>query len=107
VKPELAGLGTAEHPVIVRLVGRRQVLTVSGGATGPVYSVADFEGRLMLSHATIEELRVSHPDLYQQIRGTVAADVGEAIGYAAPSVPPQSIRVGEVRAIPWAGMADR
>ena len=106
-KPELAGLGTAEHPVIVRLVGRRQVLTVSGGTTGPAYSVADFAGRVMLSYATIDELRESHPDLYQQIRGTVAADVGEAIGYGAPSVPPQLIRVDEVRPIPFAGIADR
>jgi hypothetical protein len=79
VDPRFAGLGTPDHPVIVRLVGRNQVLTVSGGPKGPVYSVADAQGRTMLSNATLGELRAKHPELYQQIRGTVASDASPAV----------------------------
>jgi hypothetical protein len=102
VDPRFAGLGTADHPVIVRLVGRSQVLTVSGGPRGPVYSVADAQGRTMLSHATLDELRVKHPELYQQIRGTVASDASPAVegrggpasdGIAHIGRPPQPILI--------------
>src|SRR5688572_22162220 len=96
--PQLNGLGTPEHPVIVRLAGRREVVTVSGGPNGPVYSVADHQGRTMLSHATLEELRDRHPDVYRQIRTLVATDTGTVTGSAESSRPAP---------IPWAGDAAR
>ena len=85
-----AGLGTPEHRVIVRLVGRNQVLTVSSGPNGPVYSVADAQGRTTLAHATLDELRVKHPELYQQIRGTVASDTAPAVEAHAEGTPAQA-----------------
>ena len=95
--PQLEGLGTPEHPVIVRLAGRREVVTVSGGPNGPVYSVSDHQGRTMLSHATLDELRDQHPDIYRQIRSLVATDTGAVTATAESSRPAPTL---------WAGRAD-
>ena len=90
VDQRFAGLGTPEHRVIVRLVGRNQVLTVSSGPNGPVYSVADTRGRTTLAFATLDELRDKHPELYQQIRGTVASDTAPAVEGHAAGTPAQA-----------------
>jgi hypothetical protein len=101
--PRFAGLGTPDHRIIVRLVSRNQVLTVSsGGSTGPVYSVADKEGRVMLTHATLDDLRVRHPDLYRQIETTVAADVSPAVDASAKEEP-LGIATIAPQPIPFAG----
>jgi hypothetical protein len=77
------------------------VLTVSSGAEGPVYSVADNQGKVMLTHATLGELRERHPDLYRQIETTVAADVSPAVDASSPSEPQGIATAGQP--IPFAG----
>jgi len=59
--------------VIVRLVGRRQTVTVLAGHHGSLYSVSDPSGRELVSRATLDELRVRNPDAYQLVQpGTTA-----------------------------------
>jgi hypothetical protein len=105
--PQLKGLGTPEHPVIVRLAGRREVVTVSGGPNGPVYSVADHQGRTMVSHATLDELRDRHPDIYRQIRTLVATDASAVLGTSVQSRSGEAAIMQREAPIPWAAHADR
>jgi len=62
------------HPVIVRMVGRRNALTVSSTPRGPAYSVADRGGLTILSAGTLDDLRRIDPLLYRQLKeGLVTA----------------------------------
>src|SRR2546422_293559 len=63
-----------KNPVIVRVVGRNRVLTVSSGARGVAYSVNGGDGRAMLSRGSIEELRRVDPALYRQVNSGLAAE---------------------------------
>ena len=63
-----------ELPVICRLVGREQTVTISAGPNGSVYSVHDSAGQTLLSYATREELRLKHPDLARQLDSAIVAD---------------------------------
>lgn len=61
-----------ELPVICRLVSRHETLTISAGPNGAVYSVQNAEGKMLLSYASREELRLTHPDLAQQLDSGIA-----------------------------------
>jgi hypothetical protein len=63
-----------KNPVIVRVVGRNRVLTVSSGARGVAYSVNGGDGRAMLSRGSIEDLRQVDPALYRQVNSGLAAE---------------------------------
>jgi len=63
-------------PVICRLVGRNQTLTISAGPNGAVYSVQNAGGQILLVNASRDELRLRHPDLSHQL------DIGIADGAA-------------------------
>jgi hypothetical protein len=63
-----------ELPVICRLVSREQTITISAGPNGSVYSVQDSKGQTLLSYATRDELRKSHPDLSRQLDSAIVAD---------------------------------
>jgi hypothetical protein len=59
--------------VIVRLVGRRQTVTVLAGHHGSLYSVTDPSGRELVTRVSLEELRVRNPDAYRLVQpGTTA-----------------------------------
>jgi hypothetical protein len=62
-----------ENPVIVRVVGRNEALTISSGARGVAYSVKGVDGRAMLSRGTLEDLRRVDPVLYRQVNSGLAA----------------------------------
>ena len=62
-------------PVICRLVGREQTLTISAGPKGPVYSVQNPNGQMLLSYANREELRVRFPVLSHQL-DTAIVEIG-------------------------------
>ncbi len=62
--------------VIVRLVGRRQTVTVLAGHRGSLYSVTDPSGRETVSHATLEELRLRNPDAYRLVQPGATAFAG-------------------------------
>jgi len=69
-----ASPGGAAEPVIVRLAGRGQTITITAGPGTPRYSATDASGRSIVSQATLEQLRVNHPDLYQQLKPAVVMD---------------------------------
>lgn len=62
----------ASSPLIVRLVSRNHTITVTAGPSGPLYSQSDATGHLMVKPATLQELRVQHPDLYRQVQPATA-----------------------------------
>jgi hypothetical protein len=62
--------------IIVSLVSRRQTVIVLAGHGRSLYSVADPSGRVLVSRATLEELRVSHPDAYKMVEPGATAYAG-------------------------------
>jgi hypothetical protein len=62
-------------PVICRLVGREQSVTISAGGNGSVYAVQDAAGKTLLSYASREDLRRQFPVLSRQL-DTMIADIG-------------------------------
>ena len=68
---------TEDHPVIVRLVGRHYTVTASSGPSGVVYSADTADGRPIVANASLEEMRLRHPEIYQQILPGIATK-GEA-----------------------------
>lgn len=67
---------SAPDVVIVRLVGRRQTVTILAGDHGPRYSVTDPAGKTLVTRATLDELRVRHPDAYRLVQPDVTAYAG-------------------------------
>jgi hypothetical protein len=63
-------------PVIVRLVSRDKTITISAGAGHSVYSAVDARGKTIVSNATLDELKTSHPDIYQRVSPDVTAFAG-------------------------------
>ena len=56
-----------QHPVIVRLVGRHYTVTASSSPRGVLYTAAGRDGNLVVANASLDELRLRHPEVYQQI----------------------------------------
>jgi len=46
-------------------------ITISAGGHGPVYSVQDAKGQMLLSYVSREELRLRHPDLSHQLDSAI------------------------------------
>ena len=61
-----------EYPMIVRLVGRHYTVTASSGPDGVVYSAEGADGRLIVANATLDDMRLRHPEIYQQILPGIA-----------------------------------
>jgi hypothetical protein len=74
--PVAAPVVGVSDKVIVRLVGRRQTVTVLAGHGQSLYSVADSSGRTVVSRVTLEELRVSHPEAYKMVEPGATAYAG-------------------------------
>jgi hypothetical protein len=70
--PMLAATAPIEDRIITRLVGHDQTITVYSTATGPRYSVATSDGKLLLASATLEELREKDPASYKLLSAGVA-----------------------------------
>ena len=64
------------YPVIVRLVGRQQTITATAGPNGPLYSARTADGHVIVSNASLDELRIHHPDLYNQLNPAMALYAG-------------------------------
>lgn len=62
-------------PVICRLVGRDQTVTISAGGNGSVYSVHSAAGGTLLSYGNRDELRIRFPVLSHQLDSAIA-DIG-------------------------------
>jgi hypothetical protein len=61
-------------PVIVRLVGQHQTVTVTSGPDGPLYTAEDANGKMIVANASLAELREGHPEVYQFIEPSFAAE---------------------------------
>ena len=70
-KPDLAA---PQGPVIVRLVGQHQTVTVTSGPDGPLYTAQTTDGRTLVANATLAQLRTENPDVYRFIEPAMAAD---------------------------------
>jgi|SRR6185312_16534332 len=71
-----AGVRLAQppEPEIVRLVGRTHTIIVTAGHRGPHYSVSTASGQVLVSQATLEDLRLHHPDLYRLVEPATVLD---------------------------------
>ncbi len=62
------------RPVIVHLVNRDHVVSVTTGPNGPLYSAKTKDGVMVASGMTLEQLRESHPDVYRRLHPAMSAD---------------------------------
>jgi hypothetical protein len=56
-----------KRPVIVRLESRFYSIVISAGPKSPLYTVHTASGELLAQNVTLDELRDSRPDLYNQL----------------------------------------
>jgi hypothetical protein len=77
-RPKPAAAEGPRGPVIVRLVGQHQSITVTSGPNGPLYTAQTTDGQTIVANATLAELRVNHPEVYQFIEPSFAADASVA-----------------------------
>jgi hypothetical protein len=55
------------YPPIVRLVSRHYTIDISAGPRAPVYSIATVGGQMLVSNASLEDLRTEHPELFKLV----------------------------------------
>jgi hypothetical protein len=71
----------APGPVIVRVVNRDTTITARAGTNGPVYSMENSHGQVLVPAMTMNQMQATHPDLARQIQATHAkADTGAWAG---------------------------
>lgn len=56
-----------QGPVIVRLVSRHYSVVISAGPKSPVYTIRNASGGLLASNITLDQLRQTRVDLYDQL----------------------------------------
>jgi type IV pilus biogenesis protein CpaD/CtpE len=81
---------TPQGPVIVRLVGQHQTVTVTSSPDGPLYTAQTSDGRTIVANATLAELRRDNPEVYRSIEPALAADARVDGGAARPARATQS-----------------
>jgi len=62
------------RPVIVHLVSRDHVVSVTASPNGPLYSAKTKDGVMVASGMTLRELREEHPAVYRQLHPAISAD---------------------------------
>lgn len=62
-------------PAIVHVVSRDRTVTISSGPEGLLYSLQDADGRVLMADATATQFEAQHPDMYREIRESVATAV--------------------------------
>ena len=87
-----------QGPVIVRLVGQHQTVTVTSGPDGPLYTAQTADGRTIVANATLAQLRTENPEVYQFIEPAMAMDASLDGGAARPAKATTSGPVGGVNA---------
>lgn len=69
-----AAPAVVNYPVITRLVGRHQTVTISAGPESALYSVQSPDGKMLVAYSTLEDLRTQHPEQYRFLQPVVAAE---------------------------------
>jgi len=62
-----------DRKVIFTLAGRNQTLTVVASRMGPLYSVTDNTGRVLLADSTLDQVQQRDPALYRWINSALCA----------------------------------
>jgi hypothetical protein len=62
------------RPVIVHLVSRAHVVSVTSGPTGPLYSAKTKDGTMVATGLTLQQLQEQHPDIYRTLHPAISAD---------------------------------
>lgn len=62
----------SKGPVIGHLKTRDQVITITAGPDGPLYTIKSKEGAVIASHLSGEELASRFPDLHKKIEKSLA-----------------------------------
>jgi len=78
------------YPVIVRLVGRDKEVTICSGPDGPVFSAVTKAGDVLVTHATLEELRENHPSLYRFVHPALVTDASVGRPQSVPMITAES-----------------
>ena len=65
--------------VIVHLVSRDHVVSVTAGTDGPLYSAKTKDGTLVATGLTLQQLRDQHPDVYRKLHPAISADASASI----------------------------
>ena len=65
-----------DSPVIVHLASRDNIITISSGPNGAVYSVTDKQGHVLHRDLSGKELQAKAPDLYRVITNAIGANGG-------------------------------
>jgi hypothetical protein len=87
-------LATAPAPakdgkVIVRLVARHNEISIVSTPQGVRYSAFDKQGKMLISKATLDELKAQHPNVYKLLYPTICVSTenerAPVIGYAGMS----------------------
>jgi hypothetical protein len=60
--------------VIVRLVSRHYTVVISAGAKRPVYTIRNAAGDLLASNVTLDQLRDTRVDLYDQLAPLISPE---------------------------------
>lgn len=71
-QPKSTPMAESSNPVLVRLVGRHEIITITAGPIAPLYSVVDRSGRVLVSAMTMSDMKKIRPDLYEQISPSLA-----------------------------------
>jgi hypothetical protein len=66
--------------VIVQLKGQHQIVTVTAGPDGPLYTAQTTDGKTIVANATLAQLRTENPDVYRFIEPAMAADASVTPG---------------------------
>jgi hypothetical protein len=69
VSTQMAAVGThgQDGKTIVRLASQHNDISVIATDRGVRYSAIDKSGRVLVSNATLDDLKQQHPDLYRQL----------------------------------------
>ncbi len=60
--------------VIVHLVSRDHVVSITTGPRGPLYSAKTKDGVMVASGLTLGQLREEYPDVYRRLHPAISAD---------------------------------
>jgi hypothetical protein len=66
------------YPLILSIVSRHQTIQIHEGPTGPLYTVLDADGTIVVRSQSLESLQAQQPEIYNQIKTLNASDTIDA-----------------------------